>query len=518
MTGEHSSGEPARYPACAFLFDGSAEGLPDDPLFYFTEQLLAALSAADPDGRTRSRLLTGLPTLHSLADRVTGVSAHAKGGGRRQSNDLDTYKYLVFEWLDSLNSVWNTIDAEKGVEVFRLLTGECVTLVTLDPAVRTITDRSLRALPGYVGAFEIDPGNPIHRVGFVEQMLYRAAIIDGTVVQDRSYEGDEDDPVDGAARFRPGGLRWEPMGWLAMNGPPGFGALVLSDRGAQATERYLRKHKASVAGLVLQAIEQAYWLNPDRKTFEFALVDETDDILEVLMPDTKFTGYLFNRDHAVGGSKAVFFIDVLGIEPDDWRYLAAQFYFGLLQAEPDKLEFREWGESYGMRFNVEISVCGRSGKSVVVRTGWMMEPGKLPSLSSAMPGHRNAEAVNPGKPPILPPGNRGDAEWAQLWAWANAAGVKAAEQAVPTPMYIVDEAPISEGMYGLASIRVRDARRGFARWLSKQWDGEVDGRGGVVVFSPIASQSIDRATAWAREVMLVLKLNGVDAELETFLD
>jgi len=85
-------------------------------------------------------------------------------------------------------------------------------------------------------------------------------------------------------------------------------------------------------------------------------------------------------------------------------------------------------------------------------------------------------------------------------------------------MYIVDEAPISEGMCGLASIRVRDPRRGFARWLSNQWDGEVDGAGGVVMVSPTGSQSIDRAMAWAREVILVLKLNGVDAELETLLD
>lgn len=110
------------------------------------------------------------------------------------------------------------------------------------------------------------------------------------------------------------------------------------------------------------------------------------DVLEALMPDSKFTGYLFCREHKRGSSKSTFSIDVLGIEPDDWRYLAAQFYYGLLAAEPDKLEFREWDAGYGIRFNVDIRVRGRTGRSAVVCTGWMIKPCSLPSLSSAMHG------------------------------------------------------------------------------------------------------------------------------------
>lgn len=46
-----------------------------------------------------------------------------------------------------------------------------------------------------------------------------------------------------------------------------------------------------------------------------------------------------------------------------------------------------------------------------------------------------------------------------------------------------------------ALVRVRDARRGLARWLSRSDIGETDGYGGVIMFSPIASQSRDRAIA-----------------------
>ena len=505
-----------QFPACAFLFDGNADGVGDPPLAFFADAVLAAVSAVDTEGRTQSRLLTGLPMLHSLATRTTAVHGSGRSSGHTESHDVDTYKYVIFEWLDSLQHGWSSVDPEAGSEIFRLHTGECVTLVTIDPAIRAVVDRQLRATSGYVGAFEIDPGNPLHRVGFVEKLCYSAAIVDGAVVQDRTFEGDEHWGFDGAETFKPNGVRWEPWGWLQSKGPPRLPELQLSDRGAQAAEGYLKKHQDTVEGRVLKAIERAYWLNPENKTYKFEIAGADGDILEALMPDGKFTGYLFNRKHKQGGAKAAFFIDELGIEPDDWRYLAAQFYYGLLAADLQKVQFNEWEDGYGMRFNVEMRVRSRSGKTAVVRTGWMLKPSALPSLSSAMPGGRNAEVPDAIEPPILPPGEPSDGEWATLWDWANDAGVKKGNETVPTPMYIVDYAPEAEGECGTAQIRVRDARRALGRWLKKNGIGDTDGYGGVVVPSPIVSQSRDRAIAWAREVIAVLKLNGIDAEIETF--
>ena len=505
-----------QFPACAFLFDGDADDVGDPPLTFFVDAVLAALSTADSKGLTQSRLLAGLPMLHSLATRTTAVHASSRSSGHTESHDTETYKYVIWEWLDSLKQGWSSVDLKTGSKIFRLHTGECVTLVTLDTAIRKAMDRQLRSTPGYIGAFEIDPGNPLHRVGFVENQIYMAAIVDGTVVHERTFEGDEHWGLDGAETFKPNGLRWEPWGWLRSKGPPDLPKLQLSDRGAMAARGYLKKHADTVQGRVIKAIERGYRLNPTNRTFRFEVSGTQGDILEALMPDGKFTGYLFNREHEKGGSKSAFFIDEIGIEPNDWRYLAAQFYYGLLAAEPQNMQFTEWDDGYGMRFNVEMRVRGRAGRTAVVRTGWMLKPGSLPSLASAMPGDRNADVPEAVDPPILPRGERGDAEWATLWGWANAAGVRKGNQAVPTPMYIVDFAPKPEGECGSAMVRVRDARRGLARWLRKSGIGDTDTNGGVLVHSPIVSQSRDRAIAWAREVIATLKLNGIDAELETY--
>src|SRR5262249_23089767 len=160
--------------------------------------------------------------LHSLATRTTAVHASGRSSGHTESHDVGTYKYVVWEWLDSLQHGWSSVDSEAGAKIFRLHTREGVTLVSLHPAVPFVTDPHLRSTPGYVGGFEVDPGNPLHRIGFVEQQVYMAAIVDGTVVHERTIEGDEHWGLNGAATFQPNGLRWEPWGWLRSNGPPGL--------------------------------------------------------------------------------------------------------------------------------------------------------------------------------------------------------------------------------------------------------------------------------------------------------
>ena len=83
-------------------------------------------------------------------------------------------------------------------------------------------------------------------------------------------------------------------------------------------------------------------------------------------------------------------------------------------------------------------------------------------------------------------------------------------------MYLVGFPPIAEGEMGRASIRIRDARRGLARWLVRSGIGEGDGRGGTVVFDENPGTSLERAVGWARGIALVLRLNGIGAEIEEY--
>ncbi|TPG39840.1 hypothetical protein EAH79_14255 [Sphingomonas koreensis] len=502
--------------AYAFLFDGSLDGLPEPQLPFFTAAVFDAVSEADPAGSVSAQFRLGLPSLLGFSERTTAVHGTIKSSGRTVSRDLDTYKLIILQWLESLDGGWSSIDRVQSERIFRRHTYECVALSALTDDVRDRVDAALKLVPGYVGGFTLDPGNPLHRGGFFELLIYGAAILDGAVVQERTFEGDEDWALEGADRFKPGGLIWEDYGWLRANGPEGLPKTGLSDRGASTASTLARKHAPSIEQRVMEALNEALFLNRSNKTYNFTTSGGPDDILEAIMPEGKFTKYLFDRTHTDGGSKADFIIDTLGIEPEDWRYLAAQFYFGLAVADPEAVKLNEWKDGYGARFDVVMRVRSRSGAIGVLVTGWNFNPGSLPSLSTAHPGKRDASAIEPGDPPILPPGARSDADWAQLWEWANNHGVRAAAALVPTPMYIVGYEPIAEGEIGSAAVRVADARRGLARWLSRDGPGMKDGYPGIVVFSPVASQSFDRAVAWARAVTLVLRLNGIDAVVETF--
>ncbi|MBN8871785.1 MAG: hypothetical protein J0H67_03015, partial [Rhodospirillales bacterium] len=211
-----------RMRACAFLFDGSAAGVSELPLSFFTERLLGALAEADPQGETSTQVRVGRPLLASFAQRTTGVRKTSHGGGWTTSHDISAYKYAVWDWLDSLSDDWNSIQREPAQDIFRLHTAECIALSELADVFRDRIDLSLRNTPGYVGAFVLDNGNPVHAHGFFGSLIYAAAIVGGAVVQERSVDGDEDWPLKGAPHFRPGGLIWKDYGWLTDYGPPGI--------------------------------------------------------------------------------------------------------------------------------------------------------------------------------------------------------------------------------------------------------------------------------------------------------
>ncbi len=184
-----------------------------------------------------------------------------------------------------------------GRTIIRRHTYECVSLSALSNDVRDRADAELWEVPGYVGAFAIDPGNPLHRGGFFELLIYAAAIVDGTVVQERTIEGDEDWPLEGADRFRPGGLVWQDYGWLWSQGPEGLPKTDLSERGGTTASTLARKHAPNVEQRVIEALSEVLFLNSAKKTYEFKVTGDPDDILEAIMPEGKFTKYIFNREH-----------------------------------------------------------------------------------------------------------------------------------------------------------------------------------------------------------------------------
>ena len=346
--------------------------------------------------------------------------------------------------------------------------------------------------------------------------MHLALIADGTVIQEKSVEGEEVWGLQGAPEFLPNGLKWVEHRFGIVSRPYKLEKLPQSSRGALSIERLARKTQTSVEGRVFQALRDAQWSDHTGQTYSFSTVETEQDILQAVLPDGKFTDYLFNRDHPRGGDKAQFIIDELGFDPEDWRFLAAQFYDGLLLSKPRDLKLSRWGQGYGAQFNVLVEITSRAGKSGVMRTGWMLQPQKLPSLSTALPDHDGEGVVKPPVPPILPPRERDDDWWQVLFTLANERGRLAHEEVLPTPMYLAEFGIIEEGECGSAVVNVPDARRGFARWLIKSGNGDSGYKGGAAVYCDIPSQSLDRAKAYATAFARVLALNGITSRIETY--
>jgi hypothetical protein len=87
-----------------------------------------------------------------------------------------------------------------------------------------------------------------------------------------------------------------------------------------------------------------------------------------------------------------------------------------------------------------------------------------------------------------------------------------------TPMKIGGYPVEMEGLCGWANVRIPDARRGFGRWVVRSGAGHRHHRSGAAIYASHDSQSFDRAVAYANAFAAVLKLNGLECEVESRLD
>jgi hypothetical protein len=239
----------------------------------------------------------GVPSLTRFAERMSAVRSTENSSGRTVSHDNDAYKYVIWDWLDSLDRGWSSVDGELGQEIFRLHSGECIAFSSLPDEIRTPWTLLSRALPATWVVSQLIPA--IRSIA-----AHSAAIVSGAVVQERSIEGDKDWPLQGAEQFRPRGLAWKDNGWLASKGPRGLSPVGLSERGAKASANVAQKQAPSVETRAITAIDRSFFMNTNQKIFEFESVGDPSDVLQGIMAEGKFTKFLFDREHKKGGSRA----------------------------------------------------------------------------------------------------------------------------------------------------------------------------------------------------------------------
>ncbi len=502
--------------AYLFLFDGYAEGVRQSALSTFTEALFKAISAADPNGLLRAELRGGVSLVSDFSQQISQVSRGPHQSGHTLTHDMALYRLLLWDMADSLSVGHGSPHILRILNVLRLRHEECLALSNVPDQVRAICDRELQKCPGYIGSCPIDPGNPIQRRSFYDGLCHLAVIDSGTVYQQRTPDGDEF-ALEGASSFLPNGLCWINCNYAPVPKDLRLETSVLSARGAISMDRFKRRMSTSPQGQIFRALLNASWSDRSGKSFQFSALESNHDILEAVLPEGKFTGYLFNRDHEQGGPKARFIIDELGFQPHDWRYLAAQLYDGLLLSEPHDLSVKDWEGGYGARFNNLVEVTSRAGRKGILRTGWMLEPQKLPRLLTAVPVHSDVGVVRPPAPPVLDTKDTVDNFWEELFLLADRFSSAACQTVIPTPMLLDDFGVIEEGECGNASVIVTNSRSAFAHWLLKNDRAARDHKRRVVIPCNVASQSMERATAYALTFARVLALNGVASQYESHL-
>ncbi|HEY1102990.1 MAG TPA: hypothetical protein VGE70_06145, partial [Burkholderiaceae bacterium] len=99
---------------------------------------------------------------------------------------------------------------------------------------------------------------------------------------------------------------------------------------------------------------------------------------DAVVPPDKLLRYALDPNHYRGTHKALVFERALGITRENYQLLADQ----LAQGASSRPATFVGANRYGGTYRVDIPVTGPGG-SAIVRTGWMVEPGKPPRLTTA---------------------------------------------------------------------------------------------------------------------------------------
>jgi Domain of unknown function (DUF6883) len=510
-------------PAAVFLFD-TEQLVGIEPMAYRRPALKAVLSAvlaADVDRKARFQLRQGDVLLHTLAYTVSGVEfkpgAKANTTSISEQGDTDLYRTLIWDFCDVLGERWHSLDLDLLAQKLGHIDVTAIGLSALDLRQREAVDDLLNASVQYLGGFEPDPGNPVQRFVSKDSLILACDYQDGTLLFDPWESEDPFDPPP----LSPHGEEW--FDGLPLSGVrykteeelaeqtlvPPWPSEEFSPRGEQSArileQRRDRGHLGEVA-----AIASKSGFSKDAPPFSIdvaAMSNPADAVVE----EKKLTEYALNPDHKDGGDKARWFLAALGIQQQDWRHLAGQLRLGLPRAVPEEVRSTD----YGLRYSIVTTVSGLNGATARVRSVWEIRSNAAPRLVTAYPADRKEDS--PDAPPalVLSSSLEDDDRWSALWELADGHALQAAANVVPTPMK-VDGQWYSEGAFGFATVGVRDARRGFARWLRQTERAHLESRRGAVMFAP--GPMIDRARTYAEAFAEVLSLNGIEADVRWRLD
>lgn len=490
-----------------------------------TSQVLTAISSSSLTVNTQ--ILRGDLLPHMLAYRISAVSTkelatgRSRSVGRQMAHDKDLYKLILCDLADSFDTDWHSLDLQSFP--FEMAQNPVWTIVlpSISNELALFIDKSVRDFPSYLGATAIDTGNPLH--------IRLFTLVNGAFINNKGffYRIDEENDLDeggytsnsyGAAS-KPVLLKPEEFDHRA---PIGLEASRLSERGSVSQLRLRGKSVPTHREKVAHALITYLYEHQEIKEFSYQadLVSEGDSFV---CDQVKIQDYLLNVDHPAGGPKARFFINSLGIQREDWKYLADQISGAMNTAVIYRLKSSEHGISHG----AFIEIVGRNNRKAILETGWIISGNSSPRLVTAYPRSEPVEGELEAPPQSISPlGLIGAERWADIYQRAHLAGDAAANRCVPTPMTLEGYAPIFAGKCGFAWINIPDVRRGMAKWCKDNGIGSKNYKSGWDIWADPTpdsdnsrdSQSIEPKQAYADAFAKVLIDNGVPCRAESRLD
>jgi hypothetical protein len=501
----------------AILFDADHPSLGCDYGSTIENAFLGAFAKLDQSRGHATTVLRGDVLARNLASTVTRVVVPTNDSklrsrtvhSRQMGTDIHKLATVIGDLSDSLASLWQTLDL---IALPSRLAGSnvyCLTIFPMKVEVARQLDEKLSGFDSYLGALEVDSGNPIQMRVF-SQLLRCVYFSNGTMYASR-WDTDEDVYTFGSTADRYFKIE-ELSYWDYQKFAPALPKAPLSTRGKQSLKRFSSIAKPSSFERVADAIFEQSWSSQNSLPIDFNLRRPDEQQLEI--PVSKLLKYVLNTEHPTGKHKAKLFSELLGIHADQWRFLAYQIYDCLPDTEFAAVRVTE----HGIQFGACLQLIGLNGQTCTVETGWIIRPNEPAQLVTAFPAEKNKQrnltaSCPPWIPAELPPVDR----WKMLYSLAHKNATKAAIDCVPTPIQIEGFRAELEGNCGGASIRL-DGRTSFARWLIAQKLGSRGYGSGVQVWAKSTTQSADRANAYADAFALVIWLNGVDGvRIERYL-
>jgi hypothetical protein len=393
-------GEPgdAPHPA-AFFFDSDAPGLSSWYGPPIKRAFLSAMLEADGDRLCAFQtywgdLLTlfayrpvsgGSYPLGTASPEATGLPAHLARHVVAQAFVVDGFSArfeLMCYLCDKASESWMTLDHVSAPWLLYSKRAYIALVSSLLPGAREELDRSLSASLGaaYLGGIEVECQNAVHIQLFGRSLIpiwfYRQGWVgmeedEGEYPPEELFEGISAEGYGWAGTrpqlVPPPHLEWGPVS------PDSEANTVL----AHACRR---THNEHITGQVYNLYQQAI-TRPITFDVGHELPRPNSEILK-----NKLRTYLLDPERPEG--KAQYFREALGIEREDWRFLAAQLVSGLTFAQPRKLRdlHEEWSKRrQHLRYEVVMDIRGRNGNVKPIKTVWKIDGDDSPELVTAHP-------------------------------------------------------------------------------------------------------------------------------------